>query len=679
MGAAAGRDRWRTVAVGAAVVVAVMGSGIGVGYDRIGAGDNSTAVATGLAVGLIAVVGAVVALAAPGNKVGWVMLVAAGLFGVGVAMTEAGVEGVVVRPGSVPGAPYLAALGPALRACGWFVAVLAVPALFPDGHLPGPRWRWLGWCIAVAVLCLFLGNVLSSFAQENRLEGWRSPLALPSAYGGVADALSTVALLLGVVAAAGCVAGLVSRWRRRGPLVRQQLALLAMAACPPPLIAVAVIFVPRGLPGWMFSAALVPYPITIAIAILHHGLYDLRRAANQTLLWLAMSAVVIALYAAVMALVAALGATEASRWPPALAAAVAGLALVPVRTSLQRAVNRAVYGRWREPYAVLAGLGAQLAAAGDIDRLLEDTVEELTAGLALSAVAVHDADGAALAGASVPGDTVIPLHAYGSAVGSLHYRLPGRLLSMSEQQLVRDLAQPLGAALHARMLHHDLQRARERLVTAREEERRRLRRDLHDGLGPALAGLRFKAETARALLPVGAGPSAIQLQGLSEEIARTVADVRRLVEGLRPPALDDLGLVEACRRAIERLTEACDIRAQVRVAEAIPAMPAAVEVAAYRIVVEASTNIVRHAGATGFEVSFSVGSGKLAVAVRDDGAGLSPRKRAGSSGVAIMRERAEELGGTVEIVDSPAGVTVEARLPLDATGPGSTRQARATP
>lgn len=267
---------------------------------------------------------------------------------------------------------------------------------------------------------------------------------------------------------------------------------------------------------------------------------------------------------------------------------------------------------------------------------------------------------------------MIVLHAYGSAVGSLHYRLPSRPLSTSESRLMGDLALPLGAALHARMLRDDLQRARERLVTAREEERRRLRRDLHDGLGPALAGIRFKAETARALLPEGAGPAATHLQGLSEEIARTVADVRRLVEGLRPPALDDLGLVDACRRAIERLTDACDIAAEVRVPEELPTMSAAVEVAAYRIVVEAATNIVRHAQATGFEVSFSVASGELVVTVTDDGAGLSPGN-GGGHGLAIMRERAEELGGTVTISESKPGVSVAARLPLAAAQSGPAR------
>ena len=255
-------------------------------------------------------------------------------------------------------------------------------------------------------------------------------------------------------------------------------------------------------------------------------------------------------------------------WLSAAAAAVAALLLIPLREKLQRGVTRVVYGRWHEPYEVLAGLGERLEAAADIDRLLDAAVTELTTGLDLRDLSVRDLDGTVIAGtwstapdvsadprtAAGPEVASIPLLAYGTAVGSLTYRAPDRPLSTAEERLLRDLARQLGGALHARLLHQDLQRARERLVLAREEERRRLRRDLHDGIGPALAGLTLKTETARALLPPGSDGASRQLHDLSEEIRRTVVDVRRLVEGLRPPALDELGLAGACAQAVERLT-----------------------------------------------------------------------------------------------------------------------------
>src|SRR6266566_4616748 len=349
----------------------------------------------------------------------------------------------------------------------------------PDGRLPGPRWRWLAWCTAAAVTFLFLGNVLSPHAQQDRLAHWQSPLGLPGRYGHIADLLSAAGVLLAAAAAAGAVAGLITRWRRGGPLVRQQLLLLALAACPPALLLVAVILT-GSVPGWLFGAVLLPLPVAIAIAILSHGLYDLRRAAHHTLLWLTMSGTVVGIYAVVVITAATLTPGHRSWWPSALAAAIAALLLIPLRETLQRAVTRVVYGRWHEPYEVLADLGERLEAAADIDRLLDAAVTELTTGLDLRDVSVRSLDGTSVAGATTGTGTTIALQAYGTTVGCLTYQPPDRQLSAAEQRLLRDLARQLGGALHARLLREDLQRARERLVLAREEERRRLRRDLHD-------------------------------------------------------------------------------------------------------------------------------------------------------------------------------------------------------
>ena len=667
------RGRAAAAAVVAAVVLAVADSAVGTAYDQPGSAVFADTLSFAVAIAVTAVVGAIVTLAVPGNRVGWLMLAAAVVLGVGTAFTEAGIHGVVIVPGSVPGAAYLAALGPGLQAAGLVIAVVGVPAVFPDGRLPGPRWRWLAWAAAAAALCLFLGNVLSPTSNENRLGQWRSPLGLPVRYGNVAGTLSAAGVLLAVAAAAGAIAGLVTRWRRGGPLVRQQLLLLALATGPPALVFLTIL-ITNGPPGWIFGVVLLPLPAAIATAILHHGLYDLRRAAHRTLLWLTMSAAVVGIYAAVVITVAALVPDHHGWWPSALAAALAALALIPLRERLQRGVTRVVYGRWHEPYEVLAGLGQDLEAAADIDRLLDAVVVELTTGLDLRDVSVRDLDGTVVTGAEGlagnvagtavvgPGSASIALLAYGTSVGSLTYRVPDRPLSAAEERLLRDLARQLGGALHARLLREDLQRARERLVLAREEERRRLRRDLHDGIGPALAGLTLKTETARALLPPDSDSASRQLRDLSEEIRRTVVDVRRLVEGLRPPALDELGLAGACAQAVERLTAGSGLAATVHASDDLPALPAAVEVAAYRIVVEAVTNTVRHARARRCRVSIAYIPGGLAIEVSDDGTGLVASGLPGH-GLAIMRERAEELGGTVTVRDGSPGVTVQARLP----------------
>jgi signal transduction histidine kinase len=650
----------RVAAVGAAVLASIAGAAVASAYDH---GDPANAVASAFALGTFAAVGAIVALAVPDNRVGWFILAAATAWGVGVGLTEAGVHSVLTPGSSVPGGAYLAAIGPGLRGVGWVLSVLAAPAVFPDGHLPGRRWRWLAWVIAVSATCLFVGSLLDPHANETRLAHWQNPLAAPHVLSPAVGGLDLLGVLASATASAGVVSGLVVRWRRDGPQVRQQLLLLALAACPP-VVVILLVIPTGGLPPWVFDLAVLPIPLAIAVAVLGYGVYDLRRATHRTLLWLTLSGIVIVVYAVVVLAAAALIPDRHSWWAPALGALVATLVLMPLHGTVQRGVTRVVYGRWHEPYEVLAGLGEQLEAAGDIDRLLDSTVEELTTGLGLRDVAVRGLDHTAIAGAAHSnGDsTSLRLTAYGSPAGWLEYR-QDRPLSQVEQRLLLDLARQLGGALHARELRDELQQARKRLVVAREEERRRLRRDLHDGIGPALAGMTLKAETAQALLPDAESAASLQLAALSEDIRHAVLDVRRLVEGLRPPALDELGLVSACSQAVARLTAAADVESRVCAEQALPPLSAAVEVAAYRIVVEAVTNTVRHASATRCEVVLSSTPTMLQLTVSDDGAGIVSPAPDGN-GLSIMRERAEEVGGRLTVAGTPVGTRVEACLPI---------------
>jgi signal transduction histidine kinase len=337
-----------------------------------------------------------------------------------------------------------------------------------------------------------------------------------------------------------------------------------------------------------------------------------------------------------------------------------------VRDRLQRRVNRVIFGRAFEPYEVLTQLGTRLDGVADPRRVVADTAARIGAELELAEVTVRGPDGVLIAGdlrsATGPA-TVVALRAFGGTVGTLSFRVD-RELSAREHRLISDLSRHLGSALHALALREQVQHARERLVLAREEERRRLRRDLHDGIGPTLAGLMLKTRTAATLLPDGADRAAAQLREIGEEIRRTVTDVRRVVEGLRPPALDELGLVAACSQALHSLVRDSELRLVVEDPAQLPALPAAVEVAAYRIVLEAVTNVVRHANARTCRVRFGCDTGTLSVEIADDGSGLAEPRRRGT-GLDSMRERAQELGGELTVSSGP-GVTVRARIPVPA-------------
>src|SRR5438105_8062177 len=256
-------------------------------------------------------------------------------------------------------------------------------------------------------------------------------------------------------------------------------------------------------------------------------------------------------------------------------------------------------------------------------------------------------------------------------------RSRGESFSPADRQLLEDLGRQVGIAAHAVRLTADLRRARTRLVTAREEERRRLRRDLHDGLGPALSSVMLKLAAARHHLEADSAADAVVAEARTD-LRVTLADVRRLVYELRPPALDQLGLVHAIHEQVERC-RAVELRVHLETPERLPALPAAVEVAAFRITQEAVTNVVRHAEATTCSVQLAVeeaepphgtavdntwSSDHLRIEICDDGRGLPVDGRHGV-GLVSMRERAEELGGTLWLGSGPAGGTrVVARLPL---------------
>ena len=210
----------------------------------------------------------------------------------------------------------------------------------------------------------------------------------------------------------------------------------------------------------------------------------------------------------------------------------------------------------------------------------------------------------------------------------------------------------------------DLQRSRQQLVTAREEERLRLRRDLHDGLGPALASVVWQADSARDLVYRKPSEAAQLLDSTIEQARSVLDDIRRLVYGLRPPALDELGLVGALEQAARQHQQ---VLVTIEAPDPLPALPAAVEVAAYRIVQEALKNAVEHGQARSCHVGLAL-DGDLCLAVSDDGMGLPETVEPGV-GLVSMRERAEELGGTFAIHPRVAsGTVVEVCLPLQAEG-----------
>ena len=243
-------------------------------------------------------------------------------------------------------------------------------------------------------------------------------------------------------------------------------------------------------------------------------------------------------------------------------------------------------------------------------------------------------------------------------------RAAGEAFSPADMKLINIIAQQAGIAAYTVRLNNDLQISRERLVTAQEEERRRLRRDLHDGVGPTLASLSQRLDTAADFVKTNPQASIELLKDLKGQVKGTVAEIRRLVYALRPPVLDEFGLVTAIREHVAPYTGPNGLQVTFDITEPMPPLPAAVEVAAYRITLEAFTNIVNHAQASTCHIAIKIENNFLLLAISDNGRGLSSDHHAGV-GLTSMRERAHELGGECIVESNPTGGTlVKAKLPI---------------
>jgi signal transduction histidine kinase len=483
---------------------------------------------------------------------------------------------------------------------------------------------------------------------------------------------STVELLAGVLA----LVALVTSYRHSPPgsLSRVQIRWVLFGLT----LAFTLGLLLGALPEWLNGRPLLnrnllaliglPLPLSVAIAVLRYRLFDIDLIINRTLVYGSLSVIIAGLYVVGVGYASALFQIHDNLGISLLATAAVAVLFHPLRTRLQRLVNHLMYGERDEPYAVLARLGQRLEAALAPNAVLPAVVETVAAALKLPYVVIALHSGAAVEVAAATGHPVgetvrWPLVHQGEAVGELlvSARSPGEALSAADRRLLADIARQVSGAAYAVRLTADLQRSRESLVAAREEERRRLRRDLHDGLGPRLAGLALRIDTVRNRLADDPRADPL-LDDLQEQTAAAVADVRRLVEGLRPPVLDQLGLLSALREHTASLSRH-GLRVTLEAPERLPPLPAAVEVAAYRIATEALTNVLRHARAKSCRVRIVL-NGALELAVVDDGSGLPADYRAGV-GLVSMRERAAELGGTCLIERAvPTGTRVLARLPL---------------
>ncbi|TAH49343.1 MAG: hypothetical protein EYC68_17405 [Chloroflexota bacterium] len=433
-------------------------------------------------------------------------------------------------------------------------------------------------------------------------------------------------------------------------------------------------------------------PLSFGVAMLRDQLWQSERVLNRAFVYFALTAILVIVYIFIIGALSEIFRATNNFLVAAIATGVVALLFQPLRERLQRGINRFLYGQRDEPFTVLNQLGAQLENSIAPDTALPLIVETIarTMRVPYAAISLQEGENTRLVaetgsqenrktGIPVSLATAfpvsIPLRYQNETVGELKIarRAPNENFSSADLQLLENLARQAGAVAYTARLNAQLQQSREKIIAERENERKRLRRDLHDGLGPTLASQTLKLDAAMELLNDERRETRDAreiLRDIKTQTQNTVADIRRIVYELRPPALDDLGLVGALRAHLAQYNTVNGLQITFDAPNELPPLSAAVQVNAYRILLEAVNNVVKHAGAKNCVVRISENRDErletrdLRLEIIDDGIGLSENFRAGV-GIASMRERAEELGGTFRIeANEPRGTRVIATLPI---------------
>lgn len=526
------------------------------------------------------------------------------------------------------------------------LAMLAL-LLFPDGRLPGRWWRVCGgYLVALGAA----GLLLSLINPYDVLPGEPASRPLFAIEGIPMADLEAAVGWLSLPAAPLVLGSLILRYRRGAERVRRQLLWLLLA-----LIAMLVINLPRALTGdgpilALLSVALIP--LAIAIAIVRYRLLDIRFVLSRTVLYLTLIALIAALFAGVATGLALVMPADADRTATLVAAVGVAMVFMPLRQLLQRVASRALFGSRDDPVAV----ATSARSAGGLDGL----VAEVRQSMRLPRLALVSSEQVLAEAGREPDE---PVHALLPVGADAHFvvtlRAGERRLHDADRRVLGLVGGAVDAVLREQRLIADVRHARAQTAEARERERQLLHRELHDGLGPTLTGAAMYIDAATNLLETDPGRARAILRSARGDVATALHDVRRVVYGLRPLALDEKGLVAALDELGRDGTPPVTVQA-----DALPPLSPAVELAGYRIAAEAITNARRHASARRIQVRLAARGHELAITVDDDG--TPPACHQPGAGLRFVAERAEELGGWATAGPRQGGGwRLDARLPIE--------------
>src|SRR5438309_6467520 len=628
-----------------------------------------------------ATVGALIAWSQPRNRIGW-FLIATAIAATFLTLPKL-YAGLAINLGLkwLPAPEWVFWIGQ----FSWIVVVelflVLLPLYYPDGRLPGPRWRLVIWSAALVALIA----IISALDPVSAPTGVVNPMGIP-ALAGVTKFLFIPFTVIFLGTSLAAVLSLLVRYRRGDGQDRQRLKwLMAATALLLLTFALNLTILPNDLLIPVVAAAV---PIAIGIAILRYRLYDIDLIINRALVYGGLAAVITVVYVLVVINIGARIGGGQRLWLSLLATAVIAIGFQPLRDRAQRLANRLVYGKRATPYEALSQFSEHLSETYSHEDILDRMARILGEGTGAERAEVWVRAGHRLVLASsspktaeplaplvmqngalptMQRDTVVPVSHAGELLGALTVdKKRGETMNTVEQKLVTDLAAQAGLVLKNVGLNQellarldDLRASRQRLVTAQDEERRRLERDLHDGAQQHLVALKIKLGLAEAAAQPETKIRALIAQ-LKQDADDALDTVRELARGIYPPLLASDGLESALRAQIRRITVPVDLQL-----DDVPRQPREAEGAIYFCCLEALQNVAKYAEAGRVRIRIWVQDSSLAFVVADDGKGFAPATVVRSSGLPNMRDRLEALGGSLDVTSAPGhGTTIQGRAPV---------------
>jgi signal transduction histidine kinase len=634
-------------------------------------------------ISIFPIVGVVLATRRPANPLGWIML------GIGVVVSlpliPYATYAHVIRHDELPGAAYAMAIdGPSwvwvLGPCGFLLL------LFPDGHLPSPRWRWFAWAMAVGMVVLSLGFIcFPGNGADSGFPDLENPLGI-QALKPFEPFLISLIVTVPLTIVAGAVAVIRRLRHATDDVERHQLRWLAWASG-----IIAASYVSAFAFGWSEDSGLLAQvvqfasvasfaliPIAIGIAVLRYRLYDIDVVIRKTVIVGVLAVFIAVAYIAIVAGVGALVGSRANTAASALAAAVVAIAFQPVARRARRLADRVVYGRRATPYEVLADFSDRLGGAYDASDVLPRIAHVLGEGVGAERARVWlQVDGRQRvvatwppeAGSEVEDDRFMEVRYRGEILGALSVALPADdPLDRTKESLLSDLAGQAGLVLRnvglteeLRNRLDDLRAAQKRLVAAEDLERRRLERNIHDGAQQQLVALAVKARLARSLTERDPAKVNQMLEQIERETQTALEDLRDLARGIYPPLLADRGLAAA----LDSQARKSPLPVGIHGGEDLGRFPPEVEAAVYFSCLEALQNVSKYAEATRADVTLRRATDELTFEVRDDGRGFDPTSTKHGSGLQGISDRLGAADGHLEVRSAPgAGTVIVGRLPI---------------